>query len=96
MNTKKYCIECDDLFKGEGNLCLRCAKFKEIKKQMSRFSKLFIENDINFKIEDFGDGTGKFFDLGEGIYLNFYEAGRICFEYDKLDFAKQEKVEVKK
>jgi len=52
-------------------------------KKIQEFASLFIKHDINFKILIFGSGEGKYFNFGNGITLNFYDAGRISFEYDE-------------
>jgi len=67
----------------KGKICGNCKEIMLVKKKMKDFSNIFIDNEMEFEIKMFGDGTGYFFDFKDGIVLNFHNAGRIHFEYDK-------------
>ncbi len=64
-------------------VCESCYRYMKVNKNIMKFAILMIEHDIDFSIETFGNGEGRFINFGEGIVLNFHNAGRIAFEYDK-------------
>ena len=77
----------------EGDLCDRCFEIKIANEYAQGIIPFLLEHNIEFSKKDFGDASGFYLDLGDGITLNFHHAGRVAFEYDEELKNKIEEIE---
>ena len=67
----------------ENGLCARCFDVKIANEYVKEIIPFLLKHNMEFKKIDFGSGEGFYLDLGKGIIINFFNKGRVDFEYDK-------------
>ena len=85
-------ISKDEVCDEERELCFRCYEIMKVNKSAEEIIPFLLKHNMEVKKVEFGNGEGFCRDVCGGIILNFYQTGRVSFDYNKdIDDATQEK-----